>query len=159
MSRDTAKRKNWKFGWEHFALVLFIVLGGAVMTQSTRLSLGNLHNPGPGFMPFLLGIAMVLLSGRSYLEISPIAAGEKMNDGQEKKPILLIFGGLILYLALMDLLGFYVSTFLLLIYLMRTCGEKQYWRSLWISGITVIVVYVVFYKLFIIPFPEGLLGI
>jgi putative tricarboxylic transport membrane protein len=110
-------------------------------------------------MPFLLGIAMVLLSGRSYLEISPIAAGEKMNDGQEKRPILLIFGGLILYLALMDLLGFYVSTFLLLIYLMRTCGEKQYWRSLWISGITVIVVYVVFYKLFIIPFPEGLLGI
>ena len=159
MSQDAAKSKNRKFSWEPFTLVLFIVLGGAVMAQSARLSLGNLHNPGPGFVPFFLGMAMVLLSVLSYLEISPIAAGEKMNDGREKKPILLIFGGLILYLALMDLLGFYVSTFLLLMYLMRTCGEKQYWRSLWISGVTVVVVYLVFFKLFIIPFPEGLLGI
>jgi hypothetical protein len=82
-----------------------------------------------------------------------------MNLWKEEKPILFIFGGLILYLFLMNVLGFYVSTFLLLMYLIRACGLKEGWRSVWISAVTVIVVYVVFYKLFIIPFPEGVLGI
>jgi hypothetical protein len=151
------KRKESQFSWERLSLVLFILLGGGVITQSAWLSLGNLHNPGPGFVPFFLGATMILLSVLSYWGSAPGEAGEKKSDGHEKKPILLLLGGLILYLALMELLGFYVSTFLLLVFLMRTCGEKRFGRSLWISGLTMIVVYLVFYRLFIIPFPEGLL--
>jgi len=159
MTAKAGKKGSRKFSWEASALVFFMVLGAAVMVQAARLSLGNLYNPGPGFMPFLLGGSMVLLSILSYLEISPVANGERAGDWQEKKPILLILGGLILYLVLVDLLGFWGSTFFLLVYLMRTCGEKRYRRCLWISGVTVIAVYWVFYRLFIIPFPEGLLGI
>jgi len=144
---------------DRVALFVFVVIGIGVIVQSTRLSLGNLHNPGPGFMPLLLGVSMVILSVLSCLEISPAFPKEKTNFWEEHKSILQIFVGLVLYLALAEVLGFYVTTFLLLMYLMRSCGENRYGRSFWISGITVIIVYVVFYKLFIIPFPEGVLGI
>ncbi len=159
MSKYGPGRRTLEFSPERLALVLLGILGVAVTIQSARLSLGNLHAPGPGFMPFLLGASMILLSILSYLEIPPAAGGKKETPWRAEKPILLIFGGLLLYLALLDLLGFYVTTFSLLVYLMRSCGEKQYRRCLWVSGVTVAVVYVVFFKLFIIPFPEGLWGL
>jgi putative tricarboxylic transport membrane protein len=156
---NAAKYDSMRLSLDRLVLILFIVLGGGIMAQSVNLSLGNFHNPGPGFMPFILGFSMILLSLLSYVESRPEADRQKMNLLKEEKPILLIFGGLILYLFLMNILGFYVSTFLLLMYLIRACGLKEGWRSVWISAATVIVVYVVFYKLFIIPFPEGVLGI
>ncbi len=148
-----------RFNPERLVLILFVVLGGGIMAQSLNLSLGNFHNPGPGFMPFILGFSMVLLSLLSYLESRSKPNCEKMNLWEAEKPILLIFGGLILYLGVMNVLGYSFSTFLLLIYLMRACGLRNGWRRVWISAVTVIVVYIVFYRLFIIPFPEGVLGI
>jgi putative tricarboxylic transport membrane protein len=156
---NAAKYDSMRLTLDRLVLILFIVLGGGIMAQSVNLSLGNFHNPGPGFMPFILGFSMILLSLLSYVESRPEADRQKMNLWEEEKPILIIFGGLVLYLFLMNVLGFYVPTFLLLMYLMRSCGEKKHWRSLWISVVTVIIVYVVFYKLFIIPFPEGVWGI
>ena len=153
------EQKGRKLNLDRLVLILFVILGGGVVILSARLSLGNLHNPGPGFMPFLLGISMVFLSVLSCLEISPVAADEKKKSWHEEKPILFIFAGLIIYLSLMDLLGFYITTFLLLGYLMRVCGEERYRRIFWISGATVVVVYGVFSKIFLIPFPEGFLGI
>ena len=144
---------------DRLVLILFIVLGGGIMAQSVNLSLGNFHNPGPGFMPFILGFFMILLSLLSYVESRPEADRQKMNLWEEEKPILIIFGGLVLYLFLMNVLGFYVPTFLLLMYLIRACGRKRAGGVVWISVVTVIIVYVVFYKLFIIPFPEGVWGI
>ncbi|MCX5820051.1 MAG: tripartite tricarboxylate transporter TctB family protein [Deltaproteobacteria bacterium] len=148
-----------KWTADRIVLILFIVLGGGVMAQSVRLSLGTLHNPGPGFLPFFLGLSMVVLAGLSYLEPPQKGTTVEKKFWKEEKPILFIAGGLLLYLALMKVLGFYLDTLLLIVYLMRCFGERRYRRSFTLSVAIVVVVYLIFYKLFIIPFPEGIFGL
>ena len=148
-----------KWTADRILLILFIVLGGGVMAQSVRLSLGTLHNPGPGFLPFFLGLFMVVLAGLSCMEHPQKEASAEKGFWKAGKPILLIAGGLLLYLVLMKGLGFYADTFLLLVYLMRCFGEKRYRRIFALSLVIVVVIYFIFYKLFIIPFPEGIFGL
>lgn len=148
-----------KWTADRIVLILLVVLGMGVMTQSVRLSLGTLYNPGPGFLPFLLGLSMVVLAGLSCLEPHQKNVAAQTGFWREEKPILFITGGLLLYLALMEVLGFYADTFFLLVYLMQCFGERRYLRSFVLSLLIVVVVYFVFYKLFIIPFPEGIFGL
>jgi hypothetical protein len=43
-----------------FIIALFwILLGALVVTESVRLGIGALDNPGPGLFPFLVGIALI----------------------------------------------------------------------------------------------------
>jgi len=105
------------------------------------------------------GAEVTLISGPSCLEQPRKGVAAEKDSGKEGKPILFIAGGLLLYLALMKVLGFYTDTFLLLVYLMRCFGEKRYWRSVALSLIIIVVVYFIFYKVFIIPFPEGMIGL
>jgi putative tricarboxylic transport membrane protein len=123
-----------------------------------RLSLDDIHNPGPGFMPFALGIALLLLSFLVFL-----VPGEKPKEaGLNREALrrnLLILAGLVIYMLLFKPLGFYLTTFLLLVYLMKLSGEKGLKRSVVISFVTVFLIYIVFYRLLVIPFPQGILGI
>ena len=70
-----------------------------------------------------------------------------------------MFAGLIAYLLLFRILGFYIDTFLLMFFLLKISGEKGYKRPLLVSLLTMGITYLLFYKLLFIPFPQGLLGI
>ena len=130
------------------------------MLESMRLKLGTIHNPGPGFMPFFLGLALALLAVLAFFfPESPENATPFWKDWQTGKSTFYIFAGLILYVLLLKPLGFYIDTFLLMFFLMRLSGERGYKRPLSVSLFTVVITYVVFYKLLYIPFPRGLLGI
>jgi putative tricarboxylic transport membrane protein len=129
-----------------------------VIVESLRLSLDDIHNPGPGFMPFALGISLLLLSLLVFL-----VPGEKPKEAgwnrDALKRNLLILAGLLIYMLLFKPLGFYLTTFFLLVYLMKLSGEKGLKRSVAISFVTVALIYIVFYRLLVIPFPQGILRI
>ncbi len=148
-----------KAGQDRIGSASLFSLAILVMIESHRLSLGDIHNPGPGFVPFYLGLAVAILSILSFL--SPDLRPKPKafwNNWQRGKNIFFIFAGLILYLALFQTLGFYIDTLLLMIYLMKLSGEKGFKRTILVSFLTVVVIYVVFCKLLIIPFPPGSLG-
>jgi putative tricarboxylic transport membrane protein len=123
-----------------------------------RLSLEDIHNPGPGFMPFALGIALLLLSLLVVL-VPGKKPKEAVWDWIALKRNLFILAGLLIYMLLFKPLGFYLATFLLLVFLMKLSGEKRFKRSLAISFITIVLIYIVFYRLLVIPFPQGILRI
>jgi len=130
------------------------------MIESVSLKLDDIHEPGPGFVPFFLGLTLAFLSIISFIFPEP---QKKMaafwNDWQRGRSIIYIFAGLVAYLLLFKILGFYVDTFLLMTYLMKMSGENGYKRPLIISLLTVAVTYLLFHRLLFIPFPQGLLGI
>ena len=137
-----------------FILALFITAG------SLRLSIGNVHNPGPGFFPLFLGLSMATLSIVSFIRPEGQVKGIAFRRGwRSGKVTFSIYAVLIAYLFLFKILGFYVSTFLLLGCLMKFSGEKGYKRTFLISVLTLMVVYAVFRKFLVIPFPKGMLGI
>ena len=145
---------------DRVASIVFFILSVYVILDSITYSLGNLHNPGPGFVPFFLGIVMALLTVISFW--IPDKRENKTafwNNRRKGKNIFFIILGLVIYVLLINILGFYIESFLLMVYLMRLSGESEYKRIVLISIPTIVVVYIVFDKLLIIPFPRGILGI
>lgn len=130
------------------------------MGESLRLKIDDIHNPGPGFMPFFLGLFLAMLSALSifFPDRRPKAPGF-WNDWEKGQNIFYIFAGLVGYLLLLKKLGFFLDTFLLMAFLFRHSGEKSYKRILMLSFATVIVIYIIFQRLLFIPFPPGLLKI
>ncbi len=140
--------------------ILFLVLSCLVMVESARLKLNTVHNPGPGFMPFFLGFSLAILSVLSFFfpeSHKNVAASWK--DWRRGKSTFYIFAGLILYLFLLKILGFYIDTLLVMFFLLKISGEKGYKRALVVSLSTLVVTYVLFYKVLFIPFPRSFLGI
>lgn len=130
------------------------------MIESVRLSLDTIHNPGPGFVPFFLGLSLALLSLLSFMvpdrQVKPEAFWNNLERG---KSIFFIFAGLGIYLVLLSIAGFFIDTFLLMIYLMKFSGEKGYKRALVTSALTMVFIYFLFYKLLSIPLPKGMVGV
>jgi hypothetical protein len=67
--------------------------------------------------------------------------------------------GLVLYLLLLKHLGFYLDTFLLMIFLFRFSEERSYPKIFLYSLTTVCAIYILFHRLLFIPFPQGILKI
>ena len=130
------------------------------MIESVRLKLDDIRDPGPGFVPFFLGLTLAILSIMAF--VFPDTQ-KKMaafwSDWQKGQGIIFIFAGLVVYLFLVKILGFYIDTFLLMTFLLKMFGETGIKRPLLISLLTVGVTYLIFHKLLFIPFPQGLLGI
>jgi len=139
---------------------VFLIFSCLIMMESVRLKLDDIHNPGPGFMPFFLGLSLAFLSISLLFFPDPrLKVAAFWNDWRRGKTTFYIFGGLMVYLLLFKILGFYIDTFLLLVFLQKFSGEKGYRKPLLISLLTIGVTYVLFYKLLFIPFPQGLLRI
>jgi hypothetical protein len=136
------------------------MLSCLVMIESIRLKLDSIHNPGPGFMPFFLGLLLAILSILSFFfpDLRKKVAAF-WNDWQRGQSTFYIFAGSVVYLLFFKILGFYIDTFLLMLYLLKLSGEKGYKRPLLVSLLTMAVTYLLFYKLLFIPFTRGLLGI
>jgi Tripartite tricarboxylate transporter TctB family len=130
------------------------------MNESVNLKLGDIHEPGPGFVPFFLGLAMAVLSILSFFFPDSRKKGAAFwNDWQRGQSTFYVFAGLIAYLLFFKILGFYIDTFLLMFFLQKASGGEGYKRPLLVSLLTMGITYLLFYKLLFIPFTQGLLGI
>lgn len=110
---------------ERISSIGFLIVAILVMMESLRLKLDDIHNPGPGFMPFFLGLALAVLSLLSILspDLRPKASAF-WSDWKKGQNIFYIFAGLVIYTLLLKRLGFYLDTFWLMIFLFRFSGEK-----------------------------------
>ncbi len=142
------------------ASAVFLILSCLVMIESVNLKLGDIHEPGPGFMPFFLGLSLAVLSILSFFFPDLRQKGAAFwNDWQRGKNTFCVFAGLIVYLIFFKILGFYIDTFLLMFFLQKVSGEKGYTRPVFVSLLTMGITYLLFYKLLFIPFTQGLFGI
>ena len=145
---------------DRVASLVFFVLAILVMIDSFRLSLDTIHSPGPGFVPFFLGLFMAILSFVAFLLPDRKARAEAFwNNWQKGKNIFYIFAGMFVYLVLLGVMGFYLDTLWFLIYLIKLSGGRSIRRSVAISIPALIVIYIVFGRLLFIPFPRGIFGI
>ena len=117
--------------------IIFLILSCLVMMGSVRLRLNNVHNPGPGFMPFFLGLSLAVLSILSLFFPDFRNKGAALwKDWQRERSTFYLFVGLVAYLLLFKILGFYIDTFLLMFYLLKVSGERGYKRPLLVSLLT-----------------------
>ena len=143
--------------------LIWLILGIGIIIGSIKLNLGNLHKPGPGFMPFLSGSLLGIL-GLILLIYTTLSKGlweEEVKDRKIKvkgnwKIFLLTLVALFAYVILLEPLGFILATFLFLFSTFKITEQKKWLVPLVFSVSTVILSYILFSVWLKCQFPRGI---
>jgi len=144
---------------ERIQALLWAVFGLYLTYEGFLLKLGTGRAPKPGFMIFWMGVIMVILSAFFFIATFTIPDQKHKALWREARWFrgVKLMAALFLYVAVFQVLGFIVSTFLLLVYLFKGL-EPQSWRNaLLLSAVTIAICYLVFGVFLELQFPPGVL--
>ncbi len=148
------KRDLWvAIGWA--------IIGIWISSGSVRLGLWRMGGPDAGLYPLLIGLGIILLSVILLcVTIWGKRAGQKENPllGPRWKNLFLILGGLLFYFLALDRVGFPLTTFLFMTFVLKAIEPQRWPPVLLLSFFSTSACYVVFSLWIKIEFPKGILG-
>jgi len=128
-----------------------------------HLKLGALNNPGPGFIPLLVGILLCGCTGTYLYNVYQSKGrvqgeGEKTEEGGENFVVLLgILASIIAYPFILEKLNFILSTMMVIFVMLVLLKFKNAFYSFFLSfGITVIA-FLIFAIFLGVSLPSGIL--
>ena len=143
--------------------LFWLGVGILLSLWATRYSIGSLTLPGPGSLPLVLGLILILLSiiviARGILT-SRVTGGDSPSfllTGWKKGVYTVVI--LLLGAFFFERLGYLLTFFLLIVFLMRGAGAQSWKRTVLVAICSALGVYLVFVRLLEQPLPLGLLGI
>jgi len=148
---------------EWILIVTLLLIGVGFTFESLRLGLGGVHRPGMGFLPFYAGLGLScaalvsLLKTFLAVERERGAASEK-TYGRSSLRVAAILAALVLYILLVSVFGFMISTFLLLVFLFKVGGFRRWTSTLLAALLSISASYLLFCSWLSLRFPKGLLG-
>jgi len=135
-----------------------------LMFKSTELDVGFIKGEGPGggFWPFWLSAGMLVstiwIAINWYLRKSPPSQStEKFLDSYGLRMLLLVGGGVTVFIGLTHILGFYGAILVFLIYYIRFLGHHSWGATLAIAFTTPVVTFLFFDIAMRIVLPKGYL--
>jgi len=151
---------------EKWSSLFWLGVGIFICIGSLRLSLGEFRNPGPGFLSFFAGLVITGLALVVHLQSRKRRAGRTKeesepiwSDPRKGMKIVMTVVALLVYSGAMNYLGFLLSTFLFLAFILKTI-EPQRWSVTLIGSL---IASAAFYVIFEIglqsQLPKGLLQI
>jgi len=152
----------WMRKADQISGIFWFLFSAFISIESYRLGLGNLHQPGPGFIFFWTAIVMGALSVVVFVRAW---AGKKTGEsegpifGKENAlKIILVPLFLFVYACLMETLGFILITLLLFIFLLGIIERKSWRWTIFVSVVVSGASYLVFEIWLKSQLPRGLLG-
>ncbi len=143
---------------DRIGLYCFLAFSIFVCEESWRLGLGNLHLPGPGFLPFGASAIIVVLAiirlmlGRKQRVASKEPFFIKERLVKFLTVVAIIFGyGLMLYY-----IGFFLCTLLFVGISVRAIEPKKWWIVIGVSLGSAIVAWLLFDYWLMVPVPKGI---
>ena len=158
------KRLNQLFGC--ILLTFFMFMAYTARTTLTYWMEGSFTGPGSGFFPFWISMILVGLTLYWLIQIT-IRPGEEMPKDfipsrHEGMLVLLVFADLILFVAILDYIGFPVAMFIFLMVMVATLGERtlrhMVYYAIFSGAITAFFV-IVFGQWLEVAFPKTEVGI
>ncbi len=156
----------WKEGILHhrdfFSSLFWVVCSLLIILGSLWLPLGELHNPGPGFLPLLVGVLMAILSTIllwQSVRIHKVQEALHVLESRNLFKLIATFLAMLIYVPVFSLLGFLLATIPLMIFLFKAIGEMG-WKISLVGGTLIsLSIYVVFKVWLEVQFPIGVWGI
>ena len=141
------------------AALFWIGAGLLACYGATRLGLGSVTDPGAGFIFFWSGVFLVILS-LIVLADSVRSSEQSVRDTGEMNwiKITLVLLSLVLYAFFLEKLGFVLTTFFLLSFLLSCIEDTNWMRSLGVAGAAAMACYAIFELWLKIRLPKGLFG-
>jgi putative tricarboxylic transport membrane protein len=139
---------------------VFFAIGVIGLLYSYHITRGTISNPGAGFLPFYLSLILVLLSLLLFFKSFKFQRGgnnERIKIATRWKRLISAFVGLLLYACVIQRVGFVISSFLILILLLRFVEERSWRLTLLLSLVFPCVFYFFSVTYLQIPLPKGIL--
>lgn len=134
------------------AIAIFVSFDGF-----TKLKLGTLRQPGPGFFPFWAAVLFATLS--LILLLRSLRSRDGFNFGAVRwSALVLVLAALLIYLLFLETLGFVIVTFCFLLLLFRF-GEIGWIKSAASSVVATSLAYALFQLWLRVQLPRGWFGI
>jgi putative tricarboxylic transport membrane protein len=150
--------------YEQIVNTIWILIGLGICVQSIRLKLWTLYGPGSGFITFLagflLGVTGLLLL--MYERMKGSGKDIEMQFWQSRTAmnrILATLAGLCALAFLIPLLGFFLSSFIIMTFMLRVIEPIKWRIVIALSLLFNAFAYFLFVNLLEIDLPKGFLGI
>jgi len=141
--------------------LVLIAITGLVLVEASRLPFGTLKTPQAGFWPLILGVILALLSLIHLGETLKRRSGKNSSFWAEPrawKTIFLVVVSLVVFGFCFERLGFLISFFLLMGFLLRVV-EPLKWRWVFVIALlSSVLSYLIFGTLLGTPLPAGIFG-
>jgi len=131
------------------------------MVHSLSLGLKGITGPGPGLMPFLVGLLLLLTS--IYLLVTSFLKRQEGDTLREERQsnvslgkLTLVVASLLAYAVFMERLGFLITTTLLLITLLKGMGSKK-WSSVVLASVSISLITYFAFTYLRLRLPMGIL--
>ena len=149
--------------YDRWLSLVWMTLGLGQCFESWRLGLGTISEPESGFMPFVLGLVIIVLAALLLVESSVAvkrSPGKKGSLWSEVHWRRILWVSLLLlgYSLLLPKIGYLLATFLLAVFLLRGADPMKWVTTLVIGFLTSVITYYVFGVWLSVPFPRGILN-
>lgn len=159
-----------------FGSLGFIAISIMILSQCGSLGWGGFHEPGAGLYPGLLAISLIFTSvllivqslvtllgrrARQETRPSPEAAGDFGSTGFETakmKRVGFVIVALLFSAIFFETLGFLLSTFLLILLIIKVVEREGWVLSVVISLGATVPPYIIFKFFLRVPLPSGLMS-
>ena len=140
-----------------------LVTGAGLALGAVAFSAGALKyyawwgdsGPGPAFVPFWLGLVMVVLGGALFFRSFKAREIEWLPRGKAAERVLVLIGATLGLFVLLKVVGMEVATALYLAFLMRYLERKPWWLVAVVSAGAAGFNWLVFAHWLHVPFPEA----
>ena len=145
--------------------IFWILLGMTIAAWSATFPFGNLEDPGPAYFPAALGLIVAVIG------ILLLIRARKAKEGNALRPlkpsvshraavrrVVLCLAGMTLSAVLFETLGFVLTMFLMILFMMRTIAPQKWKTALFYSLISALGSLFVFRVLLKTQLPSGFFG-
>jgi putative tricarboxylic transport membrane protein len=142
--------------------IVWMVLGGLFVVGSLQQGLMRKEVPGPGFLPFLSGIALIVVS--LFVLIPAILKGKEdqrsalFPDRHSFRKLLFALTALFGYGIALEYVGYLLTTFLFMFSIGRLVEPRGWWTTTVVALLTAVLSYLLFIVLLEVQLPKGPLG-
>lgn len=133
-----------------------LLLGGFVCYQGIDLTMGMPNRPGPGFVPFGLGLILTTLAAIYLWQSRGNKKEERRSPGANYRRTALAVGVLCFYALIVNWAGYILTTFFSFILWLSLIEKKAWFQTASLACLAAVAVYA-FNVLFSIQLPAGLL--
>lgn len=131
--------------FDRFAGIAFLLIGLLFVLESQRISQSSYGSAvGPDIFPIGLGSVLILLSLRLLYETFQYQSANKNKESVQYVKFIIILVSAILYAALLEPLGYVITTFVFLLIAFQTMERGKWVKSILIAGIFSFGVYYFF---------------
>jgi len=140
--------------------LFWLAVGAYIIFAGRDMGLGRLHEPGPGFAFYWVGILMCALAA-SVVGQAVLSGGPTLSSlwaGTRWGKVLVVVALLLVYGVAFETIGFIVCTVALLLVLMWFVDPVKWWVALLVTGCATAGVWLALTKWLKIQLPAGVLA-